>query len=293
MKTSDMTMPVASTPIEIRSEHRSGLAPTAEKGRLRDLIFHMGLGEAQVRGVDAQIPLTLWRAHQDTSLLLEGAAATSLYVVRSGSFKCVKTLEDGYDQVLSLALVGELLGAEALHGGRQPATVVALEDTTVYALPVRDLPELRRLCPVLDSALELALSRQLVRAADTASMTAAVASEVRLARFLLWLSARMADIGQSPHRLLLRMGRRDIASLLCVAHETVSRAFTALSDEGHIKVDRRELEILDPDRLRAFARCTRGLLQEPARGRQRTRPAVAAVSSPWLASVAAAGLVAA
>ena len=96
-------------------------------------------------------------------------------------------------------------------------------------------------------------------------MAAAGASEVRLARFLIWLSGRMAEIGQSPHRLLLRMGRRDIASLLCVAHETVSRAFTTLSDQGYLRVDRRDVRLLDPERLRAFARCTRGLPHEHAR----------------------------
>lgn len=243
---------------------RNGLAPAADKGHLRDLVQLMGGDAASVSSQDESLEITLWRVRQDAALLHEGTPATALYVLRSGSLKCVKTLEDGYEQVLSFAQPGELLGFEALHCGRQPATVVALEDATAYALPVAQLHTLRHQCAALDKALQRALSRQLVRAADTAEMMAAVASDARLARFLLWMSARMAEIGRSPRRLLLRMGRRDIASLLGVAHETVSRSFTTLAEGGYIRVDNREVDIIDPVRLKARARNTRGPLEDAA-----------------------------
>ena len=68
----------------------------------------------------------------------------------------------------------------------------------VYVLPVPNLLALRQACPALDAAWQRALSRQLARTAATADMLAAVASEVRLARFILWLSARAAELGWSP-----------------------------------------------------------------------------------------------
>jgi CRP/FNR family transcriptional regulator len=261
---------------------RNRLAPSADRGLLSDLITLLGAtpGAVSVGGV----PLALLHVREGAMLLLEGTPANSLYVVRSGSLKCLKTLEDGYEQVLALAQTGELLGAEALHGGRQPSTVVALEDCTVYAVPVRDLPALRKQDPQLDVALQQALSRQLVRAAETSAMTAAVASEVRLARFLIWLSGRMAEIGQSPNRLLLRMGRREIASLLCVAHETISRGFTTLAEEGYLRVDRRDVHLIDLERLHAFSRITRGVAPEAAAAPRR-RPVAAPARSSWMTSL--------
>jgi CRP/FNR family transcriptional regulator len=98
-------------------------------------------------------------------------------------------------------------------------------------------------------------------------MMAAVASDVRLARFLLWMSARMEEAGQSPRRLLLRMCRRDIASLLGVAHETVSRSFTTLADAGLLTVQNREVDILDLPALRGVARSTRGGAEDCSRRR--------------------------
>jgi len=85
---------------------------------------------------------------------------------------------------------------------------------------------------------------------------------VRLARFLLQLSRRMAECGQSPRRFHLRMSRRDIASYLGVAHETVSRSFGALSRWGWLRVDNREVEILDLPGLKQFAQNTRRAVDE-------------------------------
>lgn len=77
----------------------------------------------------------------------------------------------------------------------------------------------------------------------------------------------MSEAGQSPHFLHLCMGRRDIASLLGVAHETVSRSFTALSEAGYLRVANRNIEVLDLDRLQHFARHTRGFgVELPLRG---------------------------
>ena len=92
----------------------------------------------------------------------------------------------------------------------------------------------------------------------------AVAADVRLARFLVQLSAQMAERGQSSRRLLLRMNRRDIANHLGLAHETISRAFRVLSDAGWLRVEDREVEILDLEGLTHCAHATRSLNHDEA-----------------------------
>jgi CRP/FNR family transcriptional regulator, anaerobic regulatory protein len=201
-----------------------------------------------------------------TALFLEGTRATHLYVVRVGTFKTIKTAEDGYEQVLAFAGMGEVMGFEALCENRQPVAAMALEDSSVYAVPLHDLSSLRQQSPALDRALQTALSRQLMRVSEMTELMAAVSSEARLARFIAWWAARMAAHGQSSRRLLLRMSRRDIASLLGIAHETVSRSFSAFVERGLLRVDNREIEVLDPEGLKARARNTRGLADpSPAR----------------------------
>lgn len=245
-------------PLQSHATRASGwTVPIAERTLLRELVQSLGGHAGELGQSDIATSITLRRIRPDAPLLLEGAPMQALYVLRSGVLKCVKALEDGYEQVLSFALPGELVGFEALHLGRQCASVVALQDSIVYVLPISEVRRLRRVFPALDEALQLALSRQLAHAASFAQMMAAVGADVRLARFLLWMSARMAKAGQSPRRLLLRMSRRDIASLLGVAHETVSRSFSQLADSGLLTVDNRDVEILHFDGLRRHALSTR------------------------------------
>jgi CRP/FNR family transcriptional regulator, anaerobic regulatory protein len=233
---------------------------------VQELVRLLGGDPATLIDAEAHALAPARRIEEGAALVHEGMAAHSLHVVRSGSFKCVKTLEDGYEQVMGFALAGDLLGFDALHSGCQPATVVALEVSTVYALPLAGLQDLRRRCPALDGALQRALSQQLVHAAELTEMLTAVSADVRLARFLICMAARAAEIGWSARRLRLRMCRRDIASLLGVAHETVSRSFTSMADAGLLKVDNREVEILDLQRLKQRARCTRGAVDTPPPG---------------------------
>ena len=69
---------------------------------------------------------------------------------------------------------------------------------------------------------------------------------------------RQNALGYSDRRIRLRMTRRDIAIYLGVAHETVSRALTALSAIGSIRVNYRDIELVDAGVLRDIQRITRG-----------------------------------
>jgi CRP/FNR family transcriptional regulator, anaerobic regulatory protein len=226
---------------------------------LSELLRLMACQPHALSALDEKISIAVRQVRSGSTLLSEGTRATHVYVVRLGTFKAIKTAEDGYEQVMTFAGIGEVLGFEALCESRQPLGAVALEDASVFALPVDELEGLCQQSPALDRALQVALSRQLMRAGAVAEMMAAVSSEVRLARFIGWWAARMAEQGQSSRRLRLRMSRRDIASLLGIAHETVSRSFSAFVERGLLRVDNREIEILDAAGLKDCTRNTRGL----------------------------------
>ncbi len=229
----------------------------------------------------AAYPAPMRRLHAGETLFHEGAPATSVYFVRAGTFKTFATAEDGYEQVLGFALRTELLGFDAVCMGRHPTAAIALEESSVYALPVRDLFGLGRRVPALEQQLHRAASIALARSLELADVMAAVSAEVRLARFLVQWSRRMAGCGQSPRRFHLRMSRRDIASYLGVAHETVSRSFSALHSWGLLRVTNRDVEIADLPALTSFARSTRKTFDEKlpamaALGQRAARPAGAA-----------------
>jgi CRP/FNR family transcriptional regulator len=61
------------------------------------------------------------------------------------------------------------------------------------------------------------------------------------------------------------MTRREIASCLGIAHETVTRALAALAQAGCIRVSHRDIEIVDSHALMQLQRPTRGTDRRPAR----------------------------
>lgn len=259
-------------------------APSFEvQGTLADIVALMG-GNAQTLPADeAREVLALVRVHEGLTLFHEGSPLHSLHVVRSGTMRCVKLDDDGYEQVVAFAGRGDVLGFDGLSSGAQSVTALALEECTLYALPLQELRRLRIRSAGFDAAFLQAVSRRLRQLFESAEMMAAVSSEVRLARFVLWMSSRMAAMGHSPRRLRLTMCRRDIASFLAVAHETVSRSFGTLAELGCLKVVNREIEIIDMPLLRKQARGTRSAGRQ-ASTRPRDLPPDPAPASPWPAA---------
>ena len=75
----------------------------------------------------------------------------------------------------------------------------------------------------------------------------------RVARFLFELSTRYASFGQSSRAFYLRMSRAEIGSYLGLTLESVSRLLSRMHDDGLIKVNLRQVELIDVDALRAIA----------------------------------------
>jgi CRP/FNR family transcriptional regulator len=207
------------------------------------------------------------RLRADGVLAREGQFFEHLYFVSAGSFKAVQTDLEGYEQVLGFAIHGDSVGLDGLYQGRYTSTAVALEDSTVAVIPFRELVAAGHRIGALELLLHHAAGAELMHRSDTQYLTSAASSEVRVARFLLHLADRQTAMGHSDRRFRLRMTRRDIASYLGVAHETVSRALTALSHCGYITVSHRDIEITDAAKLHELQRLTRGTWRVGARDR--------------------------
>ncbi len=222
-----------------------------------DALCWAGLSDLVSESTDA-IRLPMRRVRAESALLREGQPFEALYLVASGSFKCEQTDVEGYEQVLSFALHGDMVGLDGLGQRRHHAGAVALEDSTAVVLVFDELRRLGHQLPAMEALLHRAVGVEMLRRGDTQYLMAAPSSEVRVARFLLQFAQRQAALGHSGRRLRLCMTRRDIGSYLGVAHETVTRALAALVQEGCIRVSQREIELVDLPALHELQRVTRG-----------------------------------
>lgn len=186
-------------------------------------------------------------------LYTAGARCDALYAVNAGFLKLV--LPDGVaaERVLAFPMKGDLIGADGLADGQHHCEAVALSECDVIVLD-RAMGRAAEIGPAFEALMLAGVGRTLGRDYPVLALSGSSGADARLARFLVMLSDRMAALGFSGHRIRLHMTRHEIGSYLGLSLETVSRAFTALSAAGLVRVDHREVEIPSLDALRAASR---------------------------------------
>jgi len=184
------------------------------------------------------------------SLFREGEPFTAIAAVRAGTVKTFTVDSQGREQVLGFFLPGEVIGLNAIHSARFPCSAVALDPVALCRFLFPLMVTLAGRMPGLQGQLFRLLSQDI----NTAALLAGdFSADQRMAAFLVALSRRLAARGFSPTRFNLSMSRTDIANDLRLAAETVSRVIRRFQDEGLLKANRRELELLAMDKLTALA----------------------------------------
>ena len=178
-----------------------------------------------------------------------GTAFHSLYAIRSGFVKSTITLDDGRERVTGLHMSGELIGMDAINTGKYMCEAVALEDSSVCAIPFDELECLTRDIPALQQYLHRMMSREIAHDYGVMLLLGSMRAEERVAVFLVSLSKRYAARGYSATRINLRLKREEIGSYLGLKLETVSRVLSRFQEAQLIAVQHKDVEIKDLDRL--------------------------------------------
>lgn len=188
--------------------------------------------------------------HAGDHLFREGDPFEAIAAVRAGTVKTYVVDRDGHEHVHGFHLPGEVIGLNAIDGDRYPCNAVALDTVMLCRFSFPKISVLATRVPGLQKQLFRLLSRDIGRAALLAGDWSA---DQRMAAFLVGVSRRLAARGFSPNRFQLTMPRTDIANYLRLAPETVSRVLRRFQEDGLLRVERRELELLGRDALEALA----------------------------------------
>ena len=188
--------------------------------------------------------------HAGEHVFREGDPFEAIAAVRAGTVKTCVTDRDGHEHVLGFHFPREVIGLNAIDGHRYPCDAIALDTVMLCKFSFPKISVLATRVPGIQRELFRLLSRDIGRAALLAGDWSA---DQRVAAFLLGMSRRLAARGFSATRFQLTMARTDIANYLRLAPETVSRVLRRMQDDGILAVDRREVELLDQDRIDALA----------------------------------------
>ncbi len=177
----------------------------------------------------------------------------NLYAVRLGHFKTFQVNAGGEQQVTGFQMAGELLGMDAISTEAHQCHAVALEDSEVCEIPFLRLEELFSKVPSLLRHFHRIMSQEITREQSAMLLLGNMRADCRLAAFLVNLSSRYATRGYSSSCFQLRMSREEIGNYLGLTIESISRLLSKFKKQGLVRVDNREIELLDMVNLRLLA----------------------------------------
>ena len=191
------------------------------------------------------------RLARDEILFRQGQAFAMIYAVRFGHLKSSRPDHRGNPHVTAFYMAGDLMGLDAIYTGHHACTTMALEDSEVCEIPYGRLQQAMHDSLPLMQRFHCALSHEIVREQEVL-LQADMNGAERMASLLLDLSARYAERGYSGRRFRLRMSRADMGNYLGLTIESVSRLLGRFRDMEWIALDKRDIELLNRERLQAL-----------------------------------------
>ncbi|HKZ83696.1 MAG TPA: Crp/Fnr family transcriptional regulator [Anaerolineae bacterium] len=183
------------------------------------------------------------------AVFLEGEPCAGLYVVEAGWLKSVKALSSGREQTVRIVGPGEVFNSTGvlIESSKNLVTVVALEPATVWLVRRESLLRLMDRCPPLARIITRQLAERVEYLVSLIEDLSLRPVEARLARLLLEQSATNA----MPRRRWAT--QTEMAARLGTVPDVLNRALRSLADEGLIRVERHQIQILDREGLKTRA----------------------------------------
>jgi CRP/FNR family transcriptional regulator, anaerobic regulatory protein len=182
-----------------------------------------------------------------------GESFRSIYAVRSGAIKGFTVNNEGVEQVTGFYLPGEIFGMDGIGHPNHLNSALALETSAICEIPFSRMEDLSMQIPSLQRHFFALMSREITSDQKLITMLSKNSAEERVATLLVSISARNARRNLSGTRFRLPMSRADIGNYLGLTVETVSRVFSRFQNQGLLEVDKKEIAILDLDKLKEMA----------------------------------------
>jgi CRP/FNR family transcriptional regulator, polysaccharide utilization system transcription regulator len=219
--------------------------------RVLSTTLFRSLSEEQAKRFTCVFCPTHYRRNQ--ILFFEGGAAHHVFALNVGLVKIVKSLENGKERITRILFPGDLFGLEALNKETYPVTAVVLEDSDICSVPREQFFAFLRSNPDISLDMVRLLVSEIAEARAQLTSMSFKDARMRVATFVLSLIS--AREGSSPNScsLTLPLTSQEIAEILELSPETVSRTWHALKQEGLIEKRGRRLVIQDLHALEATA----------------------------------------
>ncbi|MEK6625682.1 MAG: Crp/Fnr family transcriptional regulator [Bdellovibrionota bacterium] len=189
------------------------------------------------------------------TLFVEGNPPFGVFCVSEGNIKVSKMSADGKESIVRIASQGDIIGHRSIFTDQYySASATAMEDSAVCFVDKKYIIKLVREQPTVACHLISLLGRDLGAAENRIASFAKKNVRERVAEFLLLLKESHGTKDEDGRfRLVLKLSREEMASIVGTATETLIRFISELKDEGIIDQDGKSIVICDEERLVEFA----------------------------------------
>lgn len=225
---------------------------TCSNCNLSELCLPRGINKENLKKLTNTVRQT--GIHEGGQFLFRaGDPFKNLIAIRTGTIKLFMVDENGEEQILGFYFPGEILGLDAIETDKHTCNAVTLETSSFCTFPYSRLDELCKMIPELRMQMFKFMSRELSLENRLLLTLGKRNADEKLATFLVTLSDRFKRMGYSSTAFHLAMSRQDIGNYLGLTIETVSRVLSRFNKDGLVKIDRKQVQLLDLDALKSLS----------------------------------------
>lgn len=212
-------------PIKTESAWR-GISDCRSCG-IRDMVLFSDLNEQDFSQMHA--PIDDLEFANGVALYGEGSLVQGIFTLRSGMVKLVRSTLDGRPRIVRVLRSGDVIGLEALAGGRYDSDAIALTPVAVCRIPLDVVQKLASNSPRLHAQLMSKWQRTLKDADDWLADLNFGTARQRVANLVMKMRI------PSDREVSVLFSREDMGAMLDLKLETVSREISRLVREGVIE----------------------------------------------------------
>jgi CRP/FNR family transcriptional regulator len=202
---------------------------------LKNIQLFSSLTDDELHQIKDKLSLKRYKKHE--VILFEEDTTEYMYIILNGKTKVIQTTEDGKEILLAMHHSGEFFGEMSLLDGKtSPATVVAMEDSSVAIISRQEFYSLIRAQKRILDNLLLILCSRLRDSWEKIQLLNLKNASHRIKILFLMLSDRYGEKTAEGVTLNIKLTHQEIAEMTGMTRETVTRMIDKWQKDGEISV---------------------------------------------------------
>lgn len=178
--------------------------------------------------------------------------ANSVYFLKEGKVKISKYNIDGAEFLIAILGSGEIFGVSAVTGKNQRQEIAEAEENTVLCIMRKEkMKELLLMAPALNLKFSSMIEERLEKTQKRLEDLTFKNNEERIIDFLKETAIKTAKNPYGEIFISNTLTHEDIAKLTSTNRQLVSSVFSSLKKQNIIDYNRKEIRILNFEKLRA------------------------------------------